>query len=61
MENQVADVANEARETTLPEQLLERLLSFEPTPAPVISLYLDARVNEQGQRTFHAFRAQTIE
>lgn len=55
MENQAADVASEARETTLPEQLLERLLSFEPTPAPVISLYLDARVNEQGQRTFMPF------
>ena len=36
-------------------QLLNRLLSFEPTPAPVISLYLDARVNEQGQRTFIPF------
>lgn len=36
-------------------QLLEQLLSFEPTPAPVISLYLDARVNEQGQRTFLPF------
>ncbi|HKY42578.1 MAG TPA: Vms1/Ankzf1 family peptidyl-tRNA hydrolase [Pyrinomonadaceae bacterium] len=55
MENQVADVANEAKETTLPDQLLDRLLSFEPTPAPVISLYLDARVNEHGQRTFMPF------
>lgn len=36
-------------------QLLNRLLSFEPTPAPVISLYLDAGVNEQGQRTFLPF------
>lgn len=55
MENQPADVANEAREITLPDQLLNRLLSFEPTPAPVISLYLDARVNENGQRTFMPF------
>ena len=55
MENQVSDVANEPRVTTLPDQLLERLLSFEPTPAPVISLFLDARVNEQGQRTFMPF------
>ena len=55
MENQVADVANEAKETKLPEQLLDRLLNFEPTPAPVISLYLDARVNEHGQRTFMPF------
>lgn len=36
-------------------KLLNRLLSFEPIPAPVISLYLDARVNEQGQRTFLPF------
>lgn len=55
MENEVADVENEPRETTLPNQLLDRLLSFEPTPAPVISLYLDARVNENGQRTFMPF------
>ena len=65
MENQVTDVGNEAqqtkarqtdaRETTLPDKLMERLLNFEPTPAPVISLYLDARVNEIGQRTFMPF------
>ena len=54
MENRVADVAK-ARETTLPDKLLDRVLSFEPTPAPVISLYLDARVNEHGQRTFMPF------
>ena len=34
---------------------MDRLLNFEPTPAPVISLYIDARVNEQGQRTFMPF------
>ena len=55
MENRVADVANEPKEPTLPDQLLERLLNFEPTPAPVVSLYLDARVNENGQRTFLPF------
>jgi len=65
MENPVTDVANEAqqtkakqtdaRETTVPDKLMERLLNFEPTPAPVISLYLDARVNETGQRTFMPF------
>ena len=55
MENQVSDVASAPTETTLPERLLDRLLSFEPTPAPVISLYLDARVNENGQRTFMPF------
>src|SRR5215216_4148736 len=55
MENRNADVANKTTETTVPNELLERLLSFEPIPAPVISLYLDARVNEQGQRTFLPF------
>ena len=58
MENRIADVADaasETRETTLPDKLMDRLLSFEPTPAPVISLYLDARVNEHGQRTFMPF------
>jgi len=64
MENRVTDVANEtqqtkaqtdARETTVPDKLMGRLLNFEPTPAPVISLYLDARVNETGQRTFMPF------
>ena len=55
MENPVSNVASEARVTTVPDKLLNRLLSFEPTPAPVISLYLDARVNENGQRTFMPF------
>lgn len=55
MENRVTDIANLARETTLPDKLMDRLLEFEPTPAPVISLYLDARVNEHGQRTFMPF------
>ena len=55
MENRIADDASEARETTLPDPIMERVLRFEPTPAPVISLYLDARVNEHGQRTFMPF------
>src|ERR1043166_3305763 len=38
-----------------PEQLLDQLLLFEPVPAPFISLYLDARTNESGQRTFLPF------
>lgn len=38
-----------------PEQLLDQLLIFEPVPAPFISLYLDARTNETGQRTFLPF------
>jgi peptide subunit release factor 1 (eRF1) len=55
MENRSSDVAKQTTETTMPEKLLERLIDFEPIPAPVISLYLDARVNEQGQRTFLPF------
>ncbi len=38
-----------------PEQLLDQLLLFEPVPAPFISIYLDARTNETGQRTFLPF------
>src|ERR1044071_7732896 len=49
------DVKKQTTGTTLPDKLLGRLLKFEPIPAPVISLYLDARVNEQGQRTFLPF------
>ena len=33
-----------------PEALMKRLLDFENAPAPVISLYLDARVDQHGQR-----------
>jgi peptide subunit release factor 1 (eRF1) len=55
MENGNADVAKQTTETTVPDKLLERLLNFEPIPAPVISLYLDARVNEHGQRTYLPF------
>jgi peptide chain release factor subunit 1 len=55
MENRNAEVTNGSTETTLPDRLLERLLRFEPTPAPVISLYLDARVDQHGQRTFLPF------
>src|SRR6185369_7493746 len=50
-----ADVVKQTQEVTLPEKLLERVVSFEPTAAPVISLYLDTRVNENGQRTFFPF------
>src|ERR1700749_4602859 len=43
------------REATSPQELMETLLNFEPSPAPVISLYLDARVNEHGKRNFLPF------
>lgn len=38
-----------------PEAMLERLGAFQPQGAPVISLYLDARVNENGKRNFAPF------
>jgi hypothetical protein len=52
MANETSDVA---KKTSVPDKLLDHLLNFEPVPAPVISLYLDARVDEQGQRTFMPF------
>jgi peptide subunit release factor 1 (eRF1) len=55
MENENGKTATKPRKTILPDRLLERLLSFEPTPAPVISLYLDARADQHGQQTFLPF------
>src|SRR5436853_747632 len=55
MDNQIADAANEPKKTKVPEKLLDRLLNFEPAPAPVISLYLDARADQHGQHTFLPF------
>ena len=49
------DMENESNKTTLPDKLLERLLAFEPTAAPVISLYLDTRADQQGQHNVLPF------
>ncbi|HET7112018.1 MAG TPA: Vms1/Ankzf1 family peptidyl-tRNA hydrolase [Pyrinomonadaceae bacterium] len=43
------------KEATTPQQLMDSLLTFDAVPAPVISLYLDARVNEVGKRNFMPF------
>ena len=43
------------KEATTPQQLMDRLMTFGAIPAPVISLYLDARVNEHGKRNFLPF------
>ena len=43
------------KEASSPQSLMETLLNFDPVPAPVISLYLDARVNEHGKRNFLPF------
>jgi peptide chain release factor subunit 1 len=43
-----------ARDTSLETQL-DRLAAFEPTDAPVISLYLDMRADQHGRDNFSAF------
>jgi peptide chain release factor subunit 1 len=55
MTDAAKDIANETTEYTQPEQLLEKLLEFESASAPVISLYLDARVDQNGKRNFLPF------
>ncbi len=52
MTNAAKDIAKQTTETTNPERLLDKLLKFEPAATPVISLYLDARVDEHGKRNF---------
>jgi peptide chain release factor subunit 1 len=68
MTNAAQDNANETTEYTQPERLLEKLLQFEPASAPVLSLYLDARVDQNGKRNLMPFvrkqlneRAKTYE
>src|SRR5437868_6875389 len=41
--------------TVSSEELMRRLLDFAPHQLPVISLYLDGRVDEHGQHTFRPF------
>lgn len=55
MTNAAKDIANETTEYTQPERLLEKLLQFESVSAPVISLYLDARVDQNGKRNLMPF------
>ena len=55
MENQTSNDAKQPTKTRLPEKLLQHLLDFEPVPAPVISLYLDARADQHGQQNFLPF------
>jgi len=68
MTNAAKDIAKQTTETTQPEKLLDRLLQFEPTSGPCISLYLDARVDQNGKRNLLPFvrkelneRAKTYE
>lgn len=42
-------------EASTPQKLMDKLLAFDAVPAPVVSLYLDARVNEHGKRNFLPF------
>jgi peptide chain release factor subunit 1 len=55
MTNPAKDIAKQTTETTQPQRLLDKLLKFEPASSPVISLYVDARVDEHGKRTFQPF------
>jgi peptide chain release factor subunit 1 len=48
-----------ALETPLRRQL-DRLAAFEPTDAPVLSLYLDMRPNENGRRTWDTFLRKAL-
>lgn len=43
------------QEAMTPQELMDKLMEFDAVPAPVISLYLDARVNEHGKRNFMPF------
>src|SRR5687768_8019405 len=68
MTDATKDTANETTEYTKPERLLEKLLQFESASAPVLSLYLDARVDQNGKRNLLPFvrkqlneRAKTYE
>jgi peptide chain release factor subunit 1 len=52
MADAAKEIAKQATETTNPERLLNKLLKLEPASAPMLSLYLDARADEHGKRTF---------
>lgn len=43
------------RASTLTEALLDRLAGLEPTEMPVVSVYLDARLDEMGREAFEPF------
>ncbi|HEV2833780.1 MAG TPA: Vms1/Ankzf1 family peptidyl-tRNA hydrolase, partial [Pyrinomonadaceae bacterium] len=68
MTNAAKDIAKQTTETTQPEKLLDRLLQFEQTSAPFVSLYLDTRADQHGKRNLMPFvrkelneRAKTYE
>jgi peptide chain release factor subunit 1 len=48
-----------ALDTSLRQQL-DRLVAFEPSDAPVLSLYLDMRPNENGRRTWDVFLRKVL-
>jgi peptide chain release factor subunit 1 len=48
-----------ALETPLREQL-DRLVSFTPTEAPVLSLYLDMRADQHGRNNYDTFLRKTL-
>src|SRR5437016_3031490 len=58
--NAVLDREQEAPETVTAEELMQRLLAFEPVGMPVVSLYLDARVDQNGRHQFLTFARQQL-
>ena len=54
-DTRLEDPLDQAPQRSVPEQVMERLLEFEPISTPVISMYLDARANEHGRENFLPF------
>ena len=48
-------IKEDSSRQTLPEEMVARLIEFQPQQTPVISLYLDTRTNEHGKRTYAPF------
>lgn len=51
----ISERYGKSSENILPDELMSRLFEFQPQETPVVSLYLDARTNENGKRTFAPF------
>ena len=58
--NQALDRTEPQADLTSPEEMLERLLAFEPVPAPVLSLYLDGRADQHGRQNFLPFARKQL-
>ena len=56
----VLDRVETTPEAVAPEELMQRLLAFDPVGMPVISLYLDARVDQHGKHQFLTFARKQL-